>query len=125
MHEANLIKHIRAVLSTYLGSAKQGAPVDEHACKLAHELNMQDFPDVLDKYFCKCEQLIDGHLVDEATNVRWSVAVIVPMNDRILRTKSLFTWFASRREYFTCVLRNLKGKNDDTLCDIKKGPWAI
>ena len=138
-HEAYLIKHIRAVLSTYLGPAKQGAPVDEHACKLAHALNMQDFPDVLHEYFCECEHPIDGRLVDEATNVRRSVAVIAPTNDRILRTESLFerrvryrlvfqdvvvdsTWFASRREYFTCVLRNLKGTNDVTLCE---GHWEL
>jgi hypothetical protein len=139
IHEAYLIKHIRASLSASLGPVKQGEPVDEHACTLAHELNIQDFPDVLHEYFCECEHPIHGGLVHDATNVRRSFAVIAPTNDRILMRESLFerrvryrlvfqdvvvdsTWFASRREYFTCVLRNLKGTNDVTLCE---GHWEL
>ena len=65
--------------------------------------------------------------------------MIEPRNERILKVQSLFerrvwyrlvfgdvvvdsTWFASRREYFTLVLRNLKGKNDATLCE---GHWEL
>jgi hypothetical protein len=84
-HEAYLIKHIHAVLS-----ACQGAPVGEHACKLAYELKPQDFPEVLHEYFCECEHPIHGGLVHEATNVRRAVAMIEPMNARILKVESLF-----------------------------------
>ena len=138
-HEAYLIKHIRAVLSACLGPVQQGAPFDEHACKLAHELKPQDFPEVLHEYFCECEHPIHGGLVHEATNVRRAVAMIEPMNERILKMERLFerrlryrlvfgdvvvdsTWLASRREYFNLVLRNLKGKNDVTLCE---GHWEL
>lgn len=133
-HEAYLIKHIRAALSACLA-----LPVNENASKLARELKLQDFPEVLHEYFCECVHPNHGCLVHEATNVRRAVAMIEPMNERILKVDSLFerriryrqvfadvvvdsTWFASRREYFTCVLRTLKGKNDVTLCE---GHWEL
>jgi hypothetical protein len=138
-HEAYLIKHIRAVLTDCLAPVQQGAPCNEYARKLARELHPQDFPEVLHEYFCESEHPIHGGLVHEATNVRRAVATIQRTNARVLRVESLFerrvryrlvfgdvvadsTWFASRREYFTSVLRNLKGKNDVTLCE---GHWEL
>lgn len=133
-HEAYLINNIRAVLTACLKGA-----LDEHSCKLARELKLQDFPEVLHEYFCESFHPIHGGLVHEATNVRRAVATIEPMNQRVLRVEGMFerrlryrlvfgdlvvdsTWFASRREYFNCVLRNLKGKNDVTLCE---GHWEL
>jgi len=138
-HEAYLIKHICAVLTDCLAPVQPGAPFDEYACKLAHKLHLQDFLEVLHEYFCESEHPIHSGLVHEATNVRRAIATIEQTNARVLRVESLFehrvwyhlvfgdvvadsTWFASRREYFTSILRNLKGKNDVILC---KGHWEL
>ena len=119
-HEAYLIRHICECLT----QAKAGQfHVD---VKLHKHLTMMDFPDVLHKYFCQSVDPNTGELVHEATNVRRSctvtdlndcdVMMLQEMFEHRLRYHLVFkdiivdsTWFASRREYLTCILHNLEG----------------
>ena len=120
-HEAYLIKHVRECLR--LAKDNQlGVAVAE----LKH-LTLQSFPDVLHEYFCESVNPNTGELSHEATNVRRSCGLTDPTDPKIIRLREAFqrrlryrivfndivvdsTWFASRREYFTCLLRNLEGK---------------
>jgi len=121
-HEAYLIKHVRECLR--LAKDNQfGVTVAE----LKH-LTLQSFPDVLLEYFCESVNPNTGELSHEATNVRRSCGLTEQTNPKVIKLLETFqrrlryrivfkdividsTWFASRREYFTCLLRTLEGKD--------------
>jgi hypothetical protein len=124
-HEAYLIKHVRQCLMLTRDNQLHVA-----VAELEH-LTLQSFPEVLHEYFCESVNPNTGKLSHEATNVRRSCGLAYPTNPTIIRPQEMFqrrlhyrivfkdivvdsTWFASRREYFTCLLRNLEG-NDNQL----------
>jgi hypothetical protein len=125
-HEAYLIKHVRQCLMLAKDNQLR---VESHVAvaDLKH-LTLQSFPEVLHEYFCESVNPNTGELGHEATNVRRSCGLTDPTNPTIIRLREMFqrrlryrlvfkdivvdsTWFASRREYFTCLLRNLEGND--------------
>ncbi|KAG1844084.1 hypothetical protein DFJ58DRAFT_731389 [Suillus subalutaceus] len=93
--------------------------------ELHKDLTMLDIPDVLHEYFCQSVNPNNGELVHEATNVRWSCAVIDLNDGDVMMLQEMFehrlryrlvfkdvvvdsTWFSSTREYLTCIMHNLE-----------------
>ena len=117
--EAYLINHIRSCLKTHLeGLERSGLNTD---------LTLQNFPEVLHEYLCETPHPNVDTWVHDGTNVRRGHAVADMMHEGVMILDGTFerrshyrvvfkdivvdsTWFASRREFFQCLLTTLKGK---------------
>jgi hypothetical protein len=122
-HEGYIIKHIRAHLQRLLNLRLQHSLSDE-ALERICGLELSFFPNVIHKYFCEAPHPDTGEIVPDSTNMCRYCAIqsvggprIETRFERRFRYHLVYedvivdsTWFASRREYFTCMLQCLLGK---------------